>query len=114
MAAFLVRALDLPATTAEFFTDVGDSVFEADINRLAVAGITKGCNPPENDRYCPDDTVKRDQMASFLARALGLAPTVPPEPTLPDPLPPIPPPGPDPEVSTISDSVMESVVVATP
>ncbi len=41
--------------------------------------MTKGCNPPANDRYCPDDLVLRDQMASFLTRALGLTPIVPPE-----------------------------------
>ncbi|MEX1270892.1 MAG: S-layer homology domain-containing protein, partial [Acidimicrobiia bacterium] len=26
------------------------------------------------DRFCPDDTVDRAQMAAFLARALGLSP----------------------------------------
>jgi hypothetical protein len=71
MAAFLVRALDLPTTSLGFFTDIGDSVFEVDINTLAVAGITKGCNPPTNDRYCPDATVTRGQMAAFLVRGFG-------------------------------------------
>ncbi|MGH8936715.1 MAG: PQQ-dependent sugar dehydrogenase, partial [Acidimicrobiia bacterium] len=55
-------------------------IFEEDINRLAAAGITFGCNPPDNDRYCPDDPVLRDQMASFLARALDLPPAPPPPP----------------------------------
>ncbi len=72
MAAFLNRALDLPATSEDFFVDDDDSVFEDDINRLAAAGITQGCNPPSNDRYCPDSSVLRDQMASFLVRGLGL------------------------------------------
>ena len=49
MAAFLVRALGLPATPSSPFTD-SDGVFADDINRLAAAGITKGCNPPSNDR----------------------------------------------------------------
>ena len=71
MAAFLNRALDLPAVTEEFFTDDGDSIFENDINRLAAAGITKGCNPPDNDRFCPDQKVTRGQMAAFLVRAFG-------------------------------------------
>src|SRR5690606_959318 len=31
-----------------------------------------GCNPPDNTSYCPTEDVRRDQMASFLARALGL------------------------------------------
>lgn len=72
MAAFLNRALKLPAASKDYFTDDNGSVFEADINRLAEAGITKGCNPPANDRYCPDSRVTRGQMAAFLVRALKL------------------------------------------
>ncbi len=71
MASFLTRALDLPAATSTF-TDLGDSVHAADIGALAAAGITKGCNPPDNTRYCPKNPVTREQMASFLTRALNL------------------------------------------
>jgi len=71
MAAFLVRALDPAPTDEDFFGDVDESVFEADINRLAAAGITRGCNPPANDRYCPDAKVTRGQMAAFLVRGFG-------------------------------------------
>ncbi len=39
---------------------------------MAEEGITRGCNPPVNDRYCPDARVTRGQMAAFLVRALGL------------------------------------------
>jgi hypothetical protein len=80
MAAFLRRALDIPAGTTDYFTDDDGTVFEADINAIAAAGITKGCNPPANDHFCPADVVARDQMASFFARALGLDPIVPPPP----------------------------------
>jgi hypothetical protein len=45
-------------------------VFEADIERLAAAGITVGCNPPHNTRFCPDQPVTRQQMAAFLHRAV--------------------------------------------
>jgi hypothetical protein len=69
MAAFLTRAFNLPPGPDRFVDDEG-SVFEADINALAEAGITKGCNPPENDRFCPDDRVTRGQMAAFLHRAI--------------------------------------------
>jgi hypothetical protein len=72
MAAFLVRALDLPPGPGATFTDDNDTVFEADIEALAAAAITRGCNPPSNDRYCPDDNVTRGQMAAFLYRALGI------------------------------------------
>jgi hypothetical protein len=71
MAAFLVRALDLPHAASAGFTDTVGSVFANDIDRLAAAGITKGCNPPTNNRYCPDSRVTRGQMAAFLVRALG-------------------------------------------
>ncbi|MEA3510736.1 MAG: S-layer homology domain-containing protein [Actinomycetota bacterium] len=70
MASFLVRALDLPPGTATF-TDTSDSIHSDDIAALAEAGITKGCNPPDNTRYCPTSTVTREQMAAFLVRALG-------------------------------------------
>ena len=77
MAAFLVRAFGYPDSGVELFIDDDGSVFEDDINRLGAAGVTKGCNPPKNDRYCPSDPVLRDQMASFLARSLDLSPIVP-------------------------------------
>jgi chitodextrinase len=72
MAAFLVRALDLGRSDAVDFVDDEGSVFEADIQSLAAAGITRGCNPPANDRFCPNDPVTRGQMAAFLVRALDL------------------------------------------
>jgi hypothetical protein len=72
MAAFLVRALHLTAVNSSIdFTDDNGSIFEADIVKLATAGITLGCNPPDNDRFCPNDPVTRGQMAAFLHRALG-------------------------------------------
>jgi hypothetical protein len=56
------------------FRDDDGSVFEEDIAWLADSGITRGCNPPTNDRFCPDSTVTRGQMAAFLVRALSLPP----------------------------------------
>ena len=71
MAAFLVRAYGyIDPGPGNLFIDDDGSVFAADIDRLATAGVTKGCNPPANDRYCPNDPVTREQMASFLARAM--------------------------------------------
>ncbi len=70
MAAFLVRALDLPAGAVGRFPDDDGTVFEADIEALAEAGVTLGCDPPANSQFCPDDPVTRGQMAAFLARAL--------------------------------------------
>jgi hypothetical protein len=73
MAAFLVRALDYTdAGDGDLFVDDDDSEFEANIDKLATAGVTKGCNPPVNDHFCPNENVTREQMAAFLVRALGL------------------------------------------
>lgn len=80
MGSFLARAFPdvVPESAPDMFTDDGDSVHQGNINLIAKAGITRGCNPPENDHYCPTDSVTRDQMASFIARALGLEAIVPP------------------------------------
>ena len=72
MAAFLTRALGLTNDNHPGFTDVPrNSPFHQDIRRIARAGITRGCNPPANDRFCPKDPVTREQMAAFLRRALA-------------------------------------------
>jgi SpoIID/LytB domain protein len=73
MAAFLTRALSLPPGS-KTFVDARGHMFEKDIASIGSRGITKGCNPPTNDRYCPDQNVTRAEMASFLVRALGLPP----------------------------------------
>ena len=72
MAAFLTRALNLPPSAVDAFDDDDGTLFEADINRVAAAGIASGCG---TRRYCPDASVTRAQMASFLARALDLPPS---------------------------------------
>jgi hypothetical protein len=51
------------------FTDVPTThIFHDNIGWLADNDVTKGCNPPTNDRYCPDDNVTRGQMAAFMQR----------------------------------------------
>lgn len=77
MAAFLTRALDLPTASGNRFTDDNDSLFEDEIEAIAQAGITAGCNPPANTKYCPGSVVTRAQMASFLVRALDLDLVIP-------------------------------------
>jgi hypothetical protein len=80
MAAFLNRALDLPAaTTPSGFTDT-TGTFHDDIERLRHAGITVGCAPT---RYCTNRPVTRAEMATFLMRALDLTELVPPPRPLP-------------------------------
>ena len=73
MAAFLHRGLKGSLEPGEpvTFTDTADSVFVDDIAWLAATDITRGCNPPDNDAFCPDDPVTRGEMAAFLHRALA-------------------------------------------
>ena len=52
-----------------WFEDILGSPFLGDIIWLADAGITPGCGA---GRFCPGEPVTREQMASFLARALNL------------------------------------------
>lgn len=71
MAAFLRRSQNLPAPVHDYFTDDAGSIFEDDINSIAEAGITRGCDSTRT-RYCPFGAVSRGQMAAFLRRALSL------------------------------------------
>ena len=71
MAAFLVRAFGYNGNGTDYFTDDNTSIFEDDINALAAAGITSGCNPPSYNRFCPTEHVTRAQMAAFLYRAMN-------------------------------------------
>ena len=71
LIALIIGLLVIP--TAVFaghqFTDVpDDNIFHDDIDAIADAGVTRGCNPPDNDEYCPEDFVTREQMAAFMNR----------------------------------------------
>lgn len=69
MASFIARAFDLPRSSRDYFWDDNTNKHENNINRVAAAGITVGC---DSGRFCPDGSVTREQMASFLSRALKL------------------------------------------
>ena len=75
MAAMISRALTLPASGTDHFDDDNGHVLEGTINRIADAGITQGCNPPANDRFCPNRDLTRAEAAAFIARAFGLPAT---------------------------------------
>lgn len=53
------------------FTDDDFNTHEYGISRIAAAGITVGCDATGR-RFCPDATVTRGQMATFLTRAFAL------------------------------------------
>lgn len=73
MAAFVLRALgetSPPATTFQRYVDVPPSnPFFRFIDRMAIRGITKGCNAAN---FCPSEIATRGQVAAFLARAFDL------------------------------------------
>jgi hypothetical protein len=76
MATFIVRALeyrlDGPVNAGEtppdYFSDDDSSTHEGNINKAGAVGITGGTGGTE---YEPQSDVRRDQMASFLARGLA-------------------------------------------
>ena len=85
MAAFLAQAFDLPPAGRAAFADVSaDHRFAEDIDRLAGARVTAGCQV-DPARYCPQRNVTRAQMSTFLARALGLVDLPPPIATVYEP-----------------------------
>lgn len=71
MATFLVNTFDIPAATdTGAFPDVPtDNVHAAAIDAAAAVGLTGGF---DDGTYRPGDPVTRQQMASFLARALAV------------------------------------------
>ena len=74
MSALFKRAVDhLILVEAEdfqpgWFVDTQDSVFINSTAWLAATGITEGCNPPENSKFCPNQAVTRAELAVFLKR----------------------------------------------
>lgn len=71
MATFVAKGYELPAAPSAGFDDTDGDPHEANIDRVAAAGITSGCTA---DLYCPTADISRGQMAVFLARAEGLTP----------------------------------------
>jgi hypothetical protein len=72
LASFLARAMDLPPTDTDFFTDDDGTAREADINRAKAAGLFRGCSAT---MFCPNGKIPRGSMATVLVRALDLPPT---------------------------------------
>jgi hypothetical protein len=69
MAAFLARAAGLSDTSGSRFDDVpGGSEFSSDIDQVATAGITRGCDRGGR-LFCPKDAITRGQLAAMLRRA---------------------------------------------
>jgi hypothetical protein len=67
MATFLDRALDLPPAGQDYFTDDNGTTHEDSINRVRAYGLAFGCTATT---FCPNAPLLREQMATFLDRAL--------------------------------------------
>src|SRR3954447_265549 len=68
--AVLVALVPLSVLAMNPFTDLNPkSIHNANIDAIYTSGVTTGCTPTE---YCPNSTVTREEMASFLARLGGL------------------------------------------
>lgn len=70
IASFLARLIEtagteLPEASGDSFPDDDGSVHEDNINRLVEAGVIEG---KDDGTFGVDDSVRRDQMASLLAR----------------------------------------------
>ncbi|MDJ0791996.1 MAG: hypothetical protein QNJ71_08870 [Acidimicrobiia bacterium] len=67
--ALIITIIPVSSWAAHQFNDVPNSnIFHDDIGWLADNGITLGCNPPDNDEFCPTDNVRRETMAAFMRR----------------------------------------------
>lgn len=67
VAAFMVVGLVAYGTNVA--TDVpNDHTFHDDITWMFENDISRGCNPPQNNAYCPEDFVTRGQMSAFFHR----------------------------------------------
>lgn len=75
MASFIARMLEaagheLPEPSDQGFEDIAGNEHEARINQLAEIGVVEGRSA---ERYEPRPMVDRDQMASFIVRAVSWA-----------------------------------------
>lgn len=82
--AFLTLLIALAALTSwpgmaransNSFVDDDNSRFEPFIETAKDEGLINGCNPPDNDRVCPQDLVTRGSMAVMIARAIEAPPS---------------------------------------
>ena len=77
VAVWIVRAVDgvdpSPVSESRFADVDSDEWWMPYVERLAELGITVGCQRAPL-RFCPDETVTRARMASFLVRAFDIDP----------------------------------------
>lgn len=77
MALFLTSAFDglapVESPTGVFDDVPADAFYAAAVEGILAAGVTQGCAKTPGRNYCPNEPVRRDQLASFLAQALRIS-----------------------------------------
>jgi hypothetical protein len=68
MASLMARALELPEASLDYFDDDDGRTHEANINRMAEAELTSGC---EFRKYCPERMLTRGEAMALIYRALA-------------------------------------------
>src|SRR5262245_45250472 len=71
MAVYLSRALRLRATVSTHYRDVPSSLATG-VSKVVAAGIMTPCS---STKFCPDTSVTRGRLASYLVKALHLPAT---------------------------------------
>jgi hypothetical protein len=65
----VVGLIAVTASAGHTFLDVPDThTFHDDIEWMRDSDITRGCNPPANTEFCPDDFATRGQLSAFFHR----------------------------------------------
>jgi hypothetical protein len=72
IALFIYRLLGGPSGSGDYYDDDSGSIYEEAANAITAAGIGFGCGERV---YCPEQGLRRDEMAELLTRAFKLAPT---------------------------------------
>jgi hypothetical protein len=75
-AALLVAALEVDGWTSDdVFTDDNGHRFEDEIDLLVATGVFDTCARPGSPEFRPDDPITRGEVATFIARVIGVAET---------------------------------------
>lgn len=64
----MVLATAAVAAVTNFDDVPDDHLFATEIAWMDANDITRGCNPPDNTRFCPDRSVTRGEMSAFFYR----------------------------------------------
>ena len=78
LAVFLTRAFDgiseVTAATGVFADVSASASYAGAVEGVLAADVTRGCTRAPGRNYCPHEPVRRDQIASFLTRAMQTSP----------------------------------------